>query len=339
MATFVNGIFLLQISIRIAKVYSFHSDSQRMIYINHINVSKYPLFVCLLLSFFIASAQEVDRQQLLRDIQYLSSDELGGRKPLTEGNQLAAQFIRDRFKSLGLTSQFKSYTQRFPLMGNRGNGEALGEGTNITAFIPGQDSDRLIVITAHYDHLGTTEAGAIFNGADDNASGTAALLALAEYFTKNKPRASIILAALDAEEMGLQGAKALVRDFPFSLEHVLVNVNMDMISRNVKSELYAAGTLHYPHLKPALENAAKGAKVTLKFGHDEPGIGADDWTKASDHAAFHDKGVPFVYFGVEDHPDYHKETDTFENIDPEFYYEAVRLIIRCVEKLDEALIP
>jgi Zn-dependent M28 family amino/carboxypeptidase len=302
------------------------------------NFRKIPAFLFLLLSPLYLLAQEIERESLLRDIQYLASDELAGRKPLTEGNIQAAQFIRERFAELGLSSQYKNYTQSFTLKTDRGRGEALGQASNIVGFIPGQESEKLIVITAHYDHLGTTEAGLIFNGADDNASGTAALLAMAEYFNRHKPKVSLVFAALDAEEMGLQGARALVRDFPFPLENVLLNINMDMISRNDKNELYAAGTRHYPHLKPALEKASKGAKVRLKFGHDEPGTGSDDWTNASDHAAFHEKGIPFIYFGVEDHADYHKDTDTFENIDSDFYYQAVRLIIKCVDELDKSFI-
>ena len=207
---------------------------------------------------------------------------------------------------------------------------------NIIGFIPGQQSGTIIVITAHFDHLGKKE-GRIYNGADDNASGTAGLLALAAYFSRNKPFCSILFAALDAEEMGLQGARALVRDFPFPLEEVLLNVNMDMISRSDKREIFAAGTGHYPQFRKTLEKSAEDAEIQLRFGHDEPGTGRDDWTNASDHAAFHEKGVPFIYFGVEDHKDYHQTTDIYENVDHEFYYQAVKLIIRSVRDLDESL--
>lgn len=307
-----------------------------MFYINYMSTRKFLVLFLFVLAPLCLTGQAVDREKLLRDIQHLSSDELAGRKPLTEGNYKAAQFIRDRFEALGLTSQYRDYTQSFSLRADRGRGDILGQGSNIVGFIPGQESEKLIVITAHYDHLGTSDAGLIFNGADDNASGSAGLLALAEYFDRKKPKASMLFVALEAEEMGLQGAKALVKDFPFPIEKVLLNINMDMISRSGQNELYAAGTRHYPQLKPVLEKASKGAKVKLRFGHDEPGTGSDDWTHASDHAAFHEKGIPFVYFGVEDHPDYHKHTDTFESIDRDFYYQAVRLIIRCVEELDDS---
>ncbi|GAB3660053.1 M20/M25/M40 family metallo-hydrolase [Echinicola sediminis] len=278
----------------------------------------------------LLNAQAIERKKLINDLKYLASDELAGRAPLTEGNLQARQYIRDRFEELGLTSQYDDFTQYFHFKAEK----EIENAANIIGFIPGKASNKIIVITAHYDHIGTRE-GKIYNGADDNASGTAALLALAEYFSKNAPKHSIIFAALDAEEMGLQGAKALVRDFPFPLEQVLLNINMDMISRSDKNELYASGTQHYPQLKPILEMAAADQKVSLKFGHDIPGTGHDDWTHASDHAAFHAKNIPYVYFGVEDHEDYHKSTDTFDKINQQFYYHSVNLVLQCTIELDE----
>ena len=284
---------------------------------------------------FFVQAQKVERGELLKDIEYLASEQLGGRKPMTEGSIKAQEYIQDRFSALGMTSQYKGYTQPFPLF-PRGGGETLGEGTNVIGFIPGEETEKIIVITAHYDHLGEVD-GETFLGADDNASGTAALLALAAHFTENKPRHSMIFAALDAEEMGLQGARALVNDFPFPLDTVVLNINLDMISKNERNELYAVGTAHYPHLRPLLEEASQETPLELLFGHDIAGTDVQDWTTASDHAAFHEQGIPFIYFGVEDHADYHKPTDTYERIDPDFYYNAVNLILACVLVLDEEL--
>jgi Zn-dependent M28 family amino/carboxypeptidase len=177
----------------------------------------------------------------------------------------------------------------------------------------------------------------IFNGADDNASGTAALITLAEYFSKNRPIHSMMFVALDAEEMGLKGAKALVDDFPYPLEQILLNVNMDMVSRSDKNELYASGSYHNPQFKPILEKASAGSNPKLILGHDVPGTGREDWTKSSDHGVFFDKKVPHLYFGVEDHEDYHKPSDEFENIQPEFFINAVNLILKCVIALDQDL--
>lgn len=287
------------------------------------------ILILFILSPVFLEAQDLDRNQLIEDLKYLSSDELAGRAPLSAGSKKAQAFIKKRFSSLGLSSQFSDYTQYFSF----GEENKVENAANIVAFIPGEESEKIIVITAHYDHLGVRD-GKIYNGTDDNASGTAALLALAAYFTNNPPKHSIVFAALDAEERGLQGAKALVKDFPFHLDQVKLNINMDMISRNDQNEIYAAGTKHYPDLKSVLENAAKGESVNLRFGHDLPNTGHDDWTSASDHAAFHEKGIPFVYFGVEDHADYHKDTDTFEKVNQDFYFNTVNLIIRCAVDLD-----
>ncbi len=277
-----------------------------------------------------AFAQNIDSVQLIKDLEYLASDELEGRKPLSEGSLKARQLFKDRFESLGMTSQYPNYTQYFELKGRKikGSDELAA---NIIGFVPGEATEKLFVIMAHYDHLGK-QGDKIYNGADDNASGAAAVLALAGYFTKNRPNHSMLFVALDAEEMGMQGAKAFVDDFPFPIEQVVLNINLDMISRNEDGEIYAVGTHQYPQLKPTLEGIVPDRPITLRFGHDTPGKG--DWSNASDHAQFHKKGIPFIYFGVEDHADYHKETDTFENIQPEFYIAAVQLILDAVIAFD-----
>lgn len=294
----------------------------------------------VILMFFLlpqlAIAQKIDGAQLLEDLKYLSSEALEGRKPLTEGSMKARELVKNRFLDLGLKSQYEDYTQYFDFT-NRRDGKVYENAANIVGFIPGTESEKLIVVMAHYDHLGR-QGDKIFYGADDNASGTAAVLAYASYFSENQPRHSMLFVALDAEEMGHQGAKALVADFPFPLAQVAVVINMDMISRNDKQELYAAGTYHYPQLKPALEKAAKGKDPKLLFGHDSPDLGRDDWTLASDHAQFHLKDVPFIYFGVEDHDAYHTPNDTFENIDQEFYVKAANLILESIIELDKDLL-
>ncbi|WP_339750891.1 M28 family peptidase [Algoriphagus aquimarinus] len=296
---------------------------------------------CLLfLVFFQTNGQSIASKSLLENIKYLSSDELKGRKTGSEGNSQARAFILEQFKSIGLETQYPDYQQKFDFENRREN-KPYENSVNIVGFIAGSSSQKLIVITAHYDHVGVgrpnTEGDSIYNGADDNASGTAALIELAKYFKENRPEHSIMFAALDGEEMGLQGAKALVKDFPFPMEQIVLNINMDMISRNEKGELYASGTYYNPILKSILETAAAGSTPKLLFGHDEPNTGRDNWTKSSDHGAFFDVQVPHIYFGVEDHPDYHKPSDSFENIDQQFYINAVNLILKCTLALDAEL--
>jgi Zn-dependent M28 family amino/carboxypeptidase len=279
--------------------------------------------------------QKINKEQLLQDIKYLASPELEGRKPLSEGSLKAQTLIKERFASLGMSTQYPDYTQYFDFHNQR-EGKLYENAANIVGFIPGSNTEKLIVIMAHYDHLGR-QGEKLFLGADDNASGTAAVMAIAAYFSENRPSHSMMFVALDAEEMGHQGAKALVADFPFALERVVLNINMDMISRNEDNEIYAVGTYHSPFLKPLISKVSAGRSPKLLFGHDDPDTGRSDWTRASDHAQFHDKGIPFIYFGVEDHEDYHRPTDTFENIQPEFYTDAVELILDIIIALDKDL--
>ena len=290
----------------------------------------------------LSFAQSIDSKKLLKHIEYLSSDELAGRKPLSEGNLKAQKYILDELTSNeNVQALYPDYIQRFSFFSKR-ELKNYEDAANLVAFIPGTSSRKVIVVTAHYDHVGTGKPDAkgdsIFNGTDDNASGTAALLVLAEYFSKNRPQHCMMFVALDAEEMGLQGAKALVNDFPYPLDQILLNVNMDMLSRSDKNELYASGTYHNPQFKPILEKASNGSDPTLRFGHDVPGTGREDWTQSSDHGAFFDKKVPHLYFGVEDHIDYHKPSDEYKNIQPEFYIKAVNLVLNCILNLDRELL-
>ncbi|SEJ02840.1 Peptidase family M28 [Cyclobacterium xiamenense] len=281
---------------------------------------------------YLVFGQNIDQSRLLADMRTLSSDSMEGRAPMTEGGRMAREYIRERFESIGLGSQFPGYRQEFVLDAAKG---AEGLGVNILGFIPGSASAEIILLLAHYDHLGK-KGEAIYNGADDNASGTAALLEMAAYFSENLPRHSFLFVATDAEEKGLVGARALLRDFPFPLEEVKAVVNMDMISRSDDRTLYAVGTRFYPQFRPFLEAAAGRSSIRLVLGNDG-GAGQKDWSKASDHGPFHERNIPFIYFGVDDHKDYHQPTDTFENIQPDFYVAACELILDTLLGMDQEM--
>ena len=276
----------------------------------------------------------IDAKQLLRDTEILSADDMQGRRVGTPGNQKAREYVVRRFKETGLTAFNDTFLQTFDFSSRQS--EKI-QGANVVGYIKGKKTpEKYIVITAHYDHVGV-RSNEIYNGADDNASGTSALFALVKYFNKNRPANSIIFAALDAEEGGLQGAKKFVATPPVKKEAILLNVNMDMISRSDTNELYAMGTYHYPFLKKYLDEVVKTAPVKLLLGHDRPEQGENDWTSQSDHAAFHQAQIPFVYFGVEDHKDYHRPTDDFVNINQTFYVHAVETILEAVKKFDANL--
>ena len=274
----------------------------------------------------------IDSVRLMQDIGVLAHDSMEGRLVGTPGNARARAFIERSFRERGLQpAGSSSYLHPFDIQRD----DATIEGVNIIGQVTGTaQPSQYIVVTAHYDHVGVRD-GEIYNGADDNASGTAALLALADYFTRNRPRHTLIFAALDAEEGGLRGARAFVESPPVPLQSIVLNINMDMVGRNDAGELYVAGTAHYPQLLPFVEEVARNAEVTLIPGHDRPGARpSDDWTTASDHAAFHRAGIPFLYFGVEDHPDYHRPTDEMSGIQPGFYPRAVRTVLSAVRLLD-----
>ncbi len=298
------------------------------------------------------SKKEVDRELLLENLKTLSSDAFEGRGFGTPGNYKAQQHIANQFKKLGIDSVLESgYVQEFShtVTGKRrlrmfpidsasldvsNIPDTTLTGGNIVAKIAGQ-TDKVIVITGHLDHLGIRD-GKIYNGADDDASGTVALFGIADYFKDKTPRHTLIFAAVDAEEIGSPGCSYLVDNFPGGLEKVVLNVNMDMIAHNDSLELYASGLYHYPQLKKPLDEIK--SPITLLYGHDDPNNKElDDWTNSSDHRIFHNKGIPFIYFGVEDHKDYHAPTDTFENINQDFYVEAVKLIIQAIEGYDTTL--
>ena len=286
----------------------------------------------LFLTFFLATvfssllAQfSFDSAVLVQNLKDLSSDAMEGRKTGTDGSKKAQAYIIDQLKKIGVDAYVPGYLQPFSI--------AATEGTNILAVIPGKKKET-IVISAHYDHLGIRNE-TIFNGADDNASGVSALLAMAQYFKKNKPEHRLIFAFFDAEEMGLRGAAHFVKAVDLQKEQIVLNINLDMISRGDKNEIYACGGFHYPDLKKKLEKVSPPTGFKLSFGHDDPATGHNDWTKQSDQYNFHLQKIPFIYFGVEDHADYHRASDDFEKVNKGIFAQSTETILQCVKALDK----
>ncbi|HET9275144.1 MAG TPA: M28 family peptidase [Gemmatimonadales bacterium] len=279
------------------------------------------------------SAATADTAALMRDVRVLAADSMEGRRAGTPGGLRARAWLVGRIRSLGLDSVQGGYEHRFSFRGDS------VQGVNLLGLVRGTaEPDRYVVISAHYDHVGVRN-GQVYNGADDNASGTAAVLALARAIREAPLRHSVIFAWLDAEEMGLQGARAFVAAPPVPRERIVLNVNLDMVGHSDAGELFAAGTSHYPELRPALDSVAAHAPIRLRFGHDRKDVPAEkDWTGDSDHGAFHAVGIPFIYFGVEDHQDYHKPSDDPETLTPAFYGKAVATIETAVRALDRRLL-
>jgi Zn-dependent M28 family amino/carboxypeptidase len=269
------------------------------------------------------------------DVRLLSADDMEGRGVGTPGGAKARAYIRERFIQIGLKPQGPAFDRPFTFA--RKDGSQV-QGVNLVARIEGtSSSDKVLVVSAHYDHLGVKN-GKIYNGADDNASGVAGLLAVAEAFKAAPPRHTVLIVAFDGEESGLRGAKALVADPPVPLARIGLAVNFDMISKNAKGELYVSGAGPQPYLKPVLDGVAKTALVTLKLGHDTDADGEqNNWTMQSDQGPFAAAGVPWVYFGVEDHPEYHQATDDFDTMPQDFFKRAVATVVSATRALDDDL--
>lgn len=298
-----------------------------------------------------APKQQLDATRLMADLRWLADPARQGRAPGAPGGLAARQWLVTQFEQIGLTpAGTAGYLQPFQveehyqwsrlLRGRNAKIPGVADAANILGRVPGLDpSLKPIVITAHYDHLGVHD-GKIFAGADDNASGVAALLELARFFKKQPLQHPILFIALDSEEKGLQGAVALFRLALLRPEQLSINVNLDMLSRDTGQVLLAVGSYHHPWLQPILMQQQQQSAVKLVAAHDRPWYQAgnvDDYTLSSDHGVFHQQGVPFIYFGVPDHPDYHSERDTADKVDVMFYHQAVESVLVFLQLLDPAL--
>jgi hypothetical protein len=286
---------------------------------------------------------ETDMTAALRDVCVLSADVMAGRLVGTEANALARAYLIERYESIGLEPIGGSFVHAFDFdrpidFRNPDAGRESFTGNNLIGRIPGADSSRAMAVTAHYDHVGPGENNEIFNGADDNASGVGGLLAVAEHFIANPPAHDVLIIAFDAEEGGLNGARAFVAEPPRGAAPVVLNYNLDMLGYSPDGDIWAAGSYHTPALLPVIEAAAAEASITLAAGYDRPtGDPREDWTLLSDHGPFHVAGIPFLYLGVEDHEHYHQPSDEFSIIDPVFYAGVVALSVDLAERMDEAL--
>jgi|CXWL01.1.fsa_nt_gi Zn-dependent M28 family amino/carboxypeptidase len=277
---------------------------------------------------FINPVRILDSVSIVNDLKYLASDICEGRKPGSAGHEKAVERIIARMRETGLDSFNNSLVQEFT---KGGKNTKARTGKNIIGWIKGTHSpEKYIIITAHYDHLGKI-GDSVYYGASDNASGTACILAMSEYFKHNPMPCSLIFAAFDMEESGLEGATYFVNNPPIRLSEIKLNINIDMIVRNDANEVFICGIYHYPKLINAVNEMQNETNSKILLGHDT-GSRHDDWTNQSDHYAFHQKKVPFLYIGVEDHIDYHRPTDTYDKIDLASFIENCNLIAMLTQK-------
>ncbi|HYN81485.1 MAG TPA: M28 family peptidase [Gemmatimonadaceae bacterium] len=285
-----------------------------------------------------------DSTAILRDIAYLASDQLEGRLTGTPGNDTAAAYLARRYKTLGLVAPFPGYLQPFEA---RSAADARAGRTeprrsqNVVALVRGRDPvlrEEYIVVGAHFDHLGrsTTFAqdpdakDAIRNGADDNASGTAAVMELARLFAMNPPRRSVIFANFSGEELGLLGSQYFVAHSPVPINRIVAMLNFDMVGRLQNDRLTVYGTATATEFKALLDSAnAASANGALRL----TGIG--DGFGPSDQSSFYAKDIPVLHFFTNQHEDYHRATDDVEKINSSGTARVVDLAYRVARSIAE----
>ena len=251
---------------------------------------------------------------LARHIGMLAHDSMLGRATPSRQIEQTAAFVEATFRRAGLAPSGDSggYQQRFPVSSR---GVVIGTGPNVIAVLPGGDprlASQYVAVVAHMDHVGVGRAehgDSIYNGADDNASGTAGLLALAEAFAglPRPPARSLLFIATSGEERGLLGARWYAAHPTVSLDSIVGLVNLDMIGRNRPDSVYLNGW-GKSDISDLVRRLAEGRpELGLSVGpdlEDRPVTPAD-----SDHWPFQHRGVPYVFFYTGAHPDYHRVGD------------------------------
>ncbi len=282
---------------------------------------------------FAQSAAEII-SSLKTDLTYLADDKLEGRETGTKGGELAADYIAKRFAEIGLMPKGDNgnFFQVFNQKPKGVHGETLSDSVkdvsvkNVLGYI-GNGAATTIIIGAHYDHLGfgdesslNTGAKAIHNGADDNASGTAALLQLAQDLKEKYKNNNYLFIAFSGEEKGLWGSSYYSKNSTIPISTVNYMINMDMVGRLAENKLAIYGTGTSPVWNDLLKTVIPDS---IKLTKTESGIGP------SDHTSFYLKDIPVLHFFTGQHEDYHKPSDDVDKIN----FNGIVTVIDFIEKV------
>lgn len=301
------------------------------------------LIALLFLVFLNSCKKETVKSVTIKaDVTFLSDDALEGRQTGTKGEKAAAEYIAKRLENLGLEGKgTNEYFQVFSFKPKTNphqkvnytviEGDSTITGTNVLGFI-NNNAKNTIVIGAHYDHLGYGAEGslyrgekAIHNGADDNASGVAVMLNLAEKLKGNNTNNNYLFMAFSGEEMGLLGSNYFVKNATIDTEKINYMINMDMVGR-LKADstlaVYGVGT------SPILKQTLKAHNSSFKLIQKESGIGP------SDHTSFYNADIPVLHFFTGQHEDYHKPSDDFEKLNYKGMQTISNYIFEVITDLD-----
>ncbi|ALJ03707.1 peptidase M28 [Pseudalgibacter alginicilyticus] len=283
-------------------------------------------------------ANTITAEELSLHLYAFSSDKHQGRKTGEIGQKLAAEFLKSYYQNEGINSPLGDsiYYQVIPKSFFPKNIESS---ENVLAYIKGTEKpDEIIIISAHLDHLGLTNEGQIYYGADDDGSGTVAIMEIAQAFKQAKtegygPKRSILFLHLTAEELGKLGSDYYTQNPIFPLKNTVANLNIDMIGRvdrihkENKNYMYLIGSdrlskeLHY--LSEKINNTTTNINLDYRYNEldDE-----NNYYSRSDHYNFAKHGIPVIFYFNGEHKDYHRETDTPDKIDYELLKKRTKLI-------------
>lgn len=269
-------------------------------------------------------------ESLRTNLTYIASDETEGRETGSEGQKKAGKFIIDFYKKNGISypKGADDYYQKVPAAFlNAKRNENLPDSENIWAFIEGSEKpDEIVVLSAHYDHVGIKD-GEVYNGADDDGSGTVALMEMAAAFQKaknegNGPKRSILILHVTGEEHGLHGSRYYSENPLFPLKNTVADVNIDMIGRrddfhkDSNNYVYVIGS---DYLSTDLFNICESVnqkyiKLTIDYKYNDK-KDPNRFYYRSDHYNFAKHNIPSVFLFNGTHADYHKPGDEVSKIE------------------------
>jgi Zn-dependent M28 family amino/carboxypeptidase len=287
-------------------------------------------------------AATISEASLRKHLSVIAADSMMGRNTPSRGLEMTALYIAQHFRAAGLEpgGDKGTFLQRYTL--SQGRTQATGStgrskiveppatAPNVVGIIDGTDAvlkNEYVVFSAHMDHVGVNSSSAsdsIWNGADDDASGTVAVMELAKAFSVDRPRRSLIFLTVSGEEKGLLGSRWFTEHTPVPIKQIVADVNMDMIGRNWRDTIVAIGREH-SDLGATLQrvNAAHPELQMTAIGDLWP---MENFYFRSDHFNFARRGVPILFFFNGVHADYHRPSDSAEKIDYEKESRIVRLI-------------
>ncbi len=284
-------------------------------------------------------ANTITAADLKKHLYIYAGDAMEGRMTGTKGQKLAAEYLRNFYMDEGIPSPIEpnNYYQNIP--GSYFGKKDIVGSENVVAYIKGSEKpDEIVVLSAHLDHVGIDKNGVIFNGADDDGSGTVAILEMAEAFQKavkdgNGPKRSILFLHVTGEEIGLYGSKYYTENPIFPLANTVVDLNTDMIGRidpdkaDNPNYLYLIGSeMLSKELKQVSEEVNKKyTNLELDYKYDNP-KDPNRFYYRSDHYNFAKNNVPIIFYFNGIHADYHKPTDTPDKIEYDLMAKRTQLI-------------